>query len=113
MRSYGETEERMQDLRAIFSNFSNFEWCGEFVHVCSRESTLWTDYCIASHRWQSFFPCRLQFTALTFDGERFWHRAVLATIIVEMAAIPERMISGHEKIQTANAAGCKVLAVLA
>jgi hypothetical protein len=34
MRSYGETEERMHDLRAIYVNLSNFKGWRQFVRVC-------------------------------------------------------------------------------
>jgi hypothetical protein len=35
---------------------------------------------------------------LTVDGQKGWHRKVLATIIVKIAAIPEVMTPEHEKI---------------
>ncbi|KAF8489087.1 hypothetical protein F5888DRAFT_1893086 [Russula emetica] len=38
MRSYGETEDRMHDLRVIYVNFSNFNMSGEFVHTGGAEA---------------------------------------------------------------------------
>jgi hypothetical protein len=34
MRRYGETEERMHDLRAIYVNLSNFKRWRQFVRIC-------------------------------------------------------------------------------